>query len=42
MCPAVEIDLRLDRIWAAQAPYSAALKGALRPFDEGTNLRPLP
>jgi len=42
MYPAMEIDLHFDRIRAAQAPYSAAFRGALRPSDEGTNLRPLP
>jgi hypothetical protein len=41
MYPAIEIDLRLDRICAAQRLSSAALETAFRPSPYGTNLLPI-
>jgi len=40
MYPALEIVLRLDRIWTAQMPHARAFRGAFQLSSEGTNLRP--
>jgi hypothetical protein len=41
MYPAIEIDLHLDRICAAQRQCPAALEAALRALTYGTNLLPI-
>jgi hypothetical protein len=40
MYPAIEIDLHLDRICAAQPPSAAAPYGAFRASTYGANLLP--